>query len=284
MAANVREILGRIGNIEDIRQITRAMNAIAMTKVTRLKRRLAATAPMQEELEAFLAALLSQPSARVDPHPLTVDNGSPNVGVLVLNADRGLCGRFRGEVNRRGTELVDEAGATARLIVGGEKARSYFARRRIEPLKAYAHAYARPTMAFAREMADALIGLYRDREIGRCAAVVMRFESDLVQRIAVLPLLPLEVAPVEGEAMFEPEVPRLLDAALPILLQGRLFEALLHTRTSEEAIRRQAMRDATDNAGELVDHLRRTYYKARQQGITREIADIMGGAEALRSR
>ena len=284
MAQNVRAILHRIENIEDIRQITRAMNAIAMTKVTRLKRRLADTAPMLHDLREFVGVLAAHPRIQEDPHPLMRDNGSPRNAVLVLNADRGLCGRFRGEVNRRGEELLDEAGSDAQLLVGGEKGRAHFARRGTTILKDYARMYDQPTMTIARGIARDLIDYYLEASIGRCVAVVMRFRSDLNQKLEAVPLLPIGIEPQGGEALLEPNVVELLDLALPIYLQGVLFEALLHTRASEEAIRRQAMRDATDNADDLLDNLRRSYYKARQQGITREIADIMGGAEALRER
>jgi F-type H+-transporting ATPase subunit gamma len=284
VAQNVRAILHRIENIEDIRQITRAMNAIAMTKVTRLKKRLAATEPMLEEVRKFIGTLSASLPATSDPHPLLSGNASPRTAVLVLNSDRGLCGRFRGEINRQGEELLAEAGPEAQLLVGGEKGRAHFARREMEMLKVYARTYDTPTPEIASTIAGDLIELYEEGAIGCCVAVVMRFRSDLVQRLEVVPILPVEVPPVELEAVLEPDATSLLDAALPIYLQAMLFEALLHTRASEEAIRRQAMRDATDNANDLLVNLQRSYYKARQQGITREIADIMGGAEALRER
>lgn len=109
MAENVRAIKRRIGNIEDIRQITKAMNAIAMTKLTRMKRRLEPARPYVTALESFIAALLAQ-GTEVS-HPLLADNGSTAVGVLALNADRGLCGRFQGEINRRAEEVVTRDGA-----------------------------------------------------------------------------------------------------------------------------------------------------------------------------
>jgi F-type H+-transporting ATPase subunit gamma len=284
VAQNVRAILHRIDNIQDIRQITRAMNAIAMTKVTRLKRRLEATAPMLDELRAILGDLAAHPAVVAHPHPLMRDNGAQRPAVLVLNADRGLCGRFRGELNRRGEQLLEEEGPAAELLVGGEKARVHFSRQGVEILKAYTRSYDQPTMAIARTIAEDLIALYRQGMIGRCRMVVMRFRSDLVQRLETAKLLPIEIEARGTEELLEPNAVELLDVALPVYLQGILFEALLHTRASEEAIRRQAMKDATDNADELIGNLQRSYYKARQQGITREIADIMGGAEALRER
>jgi F-type H+-transporting ATPase subunit gamma len=283
MAIGVRTIKDRIGNIENIRQITKAMNAIAMTKVTRMKRRLSVARPYIASLEAFLAALLAQIGEGTSPHPLTVANGSPYVGILVLNADRGLCGRFKGDLNRKGYDLLKELDHNkGRILAGGEKARAYFARQRVEMLTSYVHLYENPTPAMAQKMTSDLISLYIEGKVGRVVVVGMRFISDLAQRVVAEEFLPIRVEARGPEALVEPDLKDMLDFTLPLYLQGKLFSVLLETKTSEHAIRRQAMKNATDNADDLLKALARTYNKARQQSITREIADIMGGAEALR--
>ena len=284
MAIGVRAIKGRIGNIENVRQITKAMNAIAMTKVTRMKRRLAAGQPYVGSVESFLEALLAQISANADPHPLTVENGSPYVGIVVFNADRGLCGRFKGDLNRKAHDLLSELEERGRLVIGGEKARTYFTRQRVDVLKTFVRVYEEPTSVFARTLASELISFFLKGEVGRVVLVYMKFLSDLAQRVVVEELLPIRVEAKGAEALLEPVGRRLLDTALPAYLAGRLFYALLETKTSEHAIRRQAMKNATDNAEDLLKLLTRSYNKARQQSITREIADIMGGAEALRGQ
>lgn len=283
MAQHVRAIKGRIGNIENIAQITRAMNAIAMTKVTRMKRRLAEVRPYLEELDGYIAELIGRISPDVEPHPLMAPNRSDAVGVMVLNSDRGLCGRYKGDINRRGEELLRDSGRDAQLLVGGEKARVYFARRGVEPLLSYAHVYDQPTAETARRMANDLIDLYLEGRVGRIVLVYMRFVSDLAQRLVVEEFLPVDVAAERNDVLAEPSVQEMLDISLRLSLQGRLYAALLETKTSEDAIRRQAMRNATDNAEDLLKALTRAYNKARQQAITREIADIIGGAEALRT-
>lgn len=284
MAENVREIKTRIGNIENIRQITKAMNAIAMTKVTRMKRRLAVARPYTQELEAMLASLLSRHRDIAAAHPLVAVNGSENVGILVLNSDRGLCGRFKGDLNHQAEALADENRHTARLIIGGEKARAFFARRKVETLKKYVHFYEDPTPAIAHDIASDIVAMYNQKLFGKLVIVYMHFVSDLAQQLTVEEVLPIRVEPKGGEMLIEPDPQRMLDIMLPLYLQGKLFELLLDTKTSEDAIRRQAMSSATDNADELLKSLTRSYNKARQQSITREISDIMGGAEALRSR
>jgi F-type H+-transporting ATPase subunit gamma len=114
--------------------------------------------------------------------------------------------------------------------------------------------------------------------------VYMRFVSDLAQRLAVADLLPVKVEAEPSESLVEPDLATALENTLPLYVRVKLYTAMLETKTSEDAIRRQAMRNATDNAEDLLETLRRSYNRARQQSITREIADIQGGAEALRAK
>ncbi|MFC2079362.1 ATP synthase F1 subunit gamma [Candidatus Bipolaricaulota bacterium] len=283
MAQHVRAIKGRIGNIENIGQITKAMNAIAMTKVTRMKRRLAETRPYVEGLKTFSQRMMGRLATDDEAHPLTVPNGSSVAGLLVLNSDRGLCGRYKGDLNRESEKQILELGSAGRLILGGEKARLYYARRDVPVLRTYAHVYDQPTEAIAARMTNELIDLYERGEVGRIDLMYMRFVSDLSQKLVVEPFLPIPVEVDENDDLIDPEADVMLDVALRMVLRGILYAALLETKTSEDAIRRQAMRAATDNAEDLLKNLTRAYNKARQQAITREIADIIGGAEALRT-
>jgi F-type H+-transporting ATPase subunit gamma len=282
VAQNVRAIKSRIGNIQDIGQITKAMNAIAMTKVTRMKRRLHDSRPYIEELTRFAARMLGRLTGDEEPNPLTVPNGSSIVAVFVLNADRGLCGRYKGDLNRESEKTVRDLRDTGRLVLGGEKARAYYARRNLDVLDTYAHVYDPPTEAAAARIANALIDRYERGEVGRIDLMYMRFASDLSQKLVVEPFLPVSIEPDVNDDLIDPDADVMLDAALRMLLRGTLYAALTETKTSEEALRRQAMKAATDNAEDLLKHLTRAYNKARQQAITREIADIIGGAEALR--
>ena len=284
MSQHVRAIKGRIGNIENIAQITKAMNAIAMTKVTRMKRRLAEMRPYLSDLETFISELLGRLPADAEPHPLLASNESDGVGIFVLNSDRGLCGRYKGDINRRGEDLLREHGANGHLLIGGEKARVHFARRHVEPTLLFTQTYDPPSREAATRMADAAVDLYLSRDVGRIVLVYMQFVSDLKQRLVVEEFLPVAAEPKANDMLVEPSVDEMLDISLKAYLRGRMYSALLDTKTSEDAIRRQAMRNATDNAEDLLKGLTRAYNKARQQAITREIADIIGGAEALRTK
>ncbi|MCK5828142.1 ATP synthase F1 subunit gamma, partial [Candidatus Bipolaricaulota bacterium] len=258
-------------------------NAIAMTKVTRMKRRLAETRPYIAELLSFSQRMMGRLSSDDEAHPLMTANGSSKVAIFVLNADRGLCGRYKGELNRESEKMVRKLGPDGRLILGGEKARAYYARRDVQVLGTYANVYDEPTEAIATRMADELIASYERGDVGRIDLVYMRFVSDLSQELMVEPFLPLSIDVKDNDDLIDPEADAMLDIALRMTLRATLYAALIETKTSEDALRRQAMRAATDNAEDLVKSLTRTYNKARQQAITREIADIIGGAEALRT-
>ena len=283
MGAHVRAIKSRIGNVENIGQITKAMNAIAMTKVTRMKKRLAEIRPYVEGLESFAADLIGRLPGDADPHPLLIENASDEVGILVLNADRGLCGRYKGDLNRKAESLYRDQAAHAQILAGGEKARSFFDRQGIEPLRSFAHLYDTVTADAAAQIADEVTALYREGEVGRVELVYMRFVSDLSQQLVTEELLPLSITARPNDLLVEPDVHTILDRTLPSIVRGRVFAALMETKTCEDAIRRQAMRAASDNADELLKNLTRVYNRARQQSITSEIADIIGGAEALRT-
>jgi len=282
MPIAVREIKRRIGNIQNIRQITRAMNAIAMTKLTRAKRQLAAAQPYMAALDSFLSAALAQKTDTSEPHPLTIDNGASDVGILVLSSDRGLCGRFKGDLNRKGSDLLQELGGRGKIIAGGEKALAYFVRQRVTVINSYTHVYERPDLEIAQRISKDLTSLYLEKKVGSVIVVYTHFVSDLAQRVVEKKILPVEVSETGGNILIEPDLKEMLEFVLPLYLQSKVFLALVESKTSEHAIRRQAMKSATDNAEDLLSTLTRFYNKARQQSITREIADIVGGAEALR--
>lgn len=172
------------------------------------------------------------------------------------------------------------------LIIGGERARRYFARRPVKVAKEYVNFYDRPGLPQAKEMARDLLDLFLKGNLGEIAAVYMRFGSEFRQEMAVERLLPLRRVEDQrgGEPLrlFEPSAREVLQGFALQYLTAKLYNILVESKTSEQAIRRQAMESATDNADELIEDLTLQFNKARQQEITREIADIIGGTEALR--
>jgi len=278
----LREIRHRIASIDEIRQLTKAMYTIALSRTFRLKEQLGAARAYVEGTEQVLQAILE---GLAEPHPLTLAEGEYR-GLFVVNADRGLCGRFPDELNRRTEALLTDDTA---LIIGGERARRHFARRPVKIVKEYIGFYDRPGFAQAREIAQDLLELFQAGELGEINVIYMRFINDFRQDAAVEPLLPLRAevrarGQMEPLRLYEPSAEAVLGDSALQYLTARVYNILVESKTSEQAIRRQAMKNATDNADELIQDLTLAFNKARQQAITREIADIIGGAEALREK
>jgi F-type H+-transporting ATPase subunit gamma len=277
----LREIRHRITSIDEIRQITKAMYTIALSRTFRLKEQLAASRAYAEGAEEVLQAILE---GLEGSHPLTQAEGR-YLGLFVVNADRGLCGRFPDELNLRTERLLADDTA---LICGGERARRHFARRPVKIIKEYVNFYDRPAFSQAREIAQDLLDLFQAGKLGRIDAVYMRFINDFRQEVVVEHLLPFRKEATERPArpqslrLYEPSPEGALEGFAGQYLAAKVYNILVESKTSEQAIRRQAMKNATDNADELIGDLTLEFNKARQQAITREIADIIGGAEALR--
>ncbi len=281
MAKKTRQILRRIRNVRHVRQITHAMYTIASTQVIQRKRALLSARPFGEVSGGVLGALLSAARAQGLSHPLFEPGQGEAVGALVISSDRGLCGRYNIEVNQAARRFAEEHPG-AEFFAVGEKAVRFLRRRGLGIAREYVRAYERPDPAFAARLLGDLLERFPEglREV---YVIYTRFLGELVQRVRVERLLPIEVEETPArELIVEPGLPLVLDRAARLYLLGEIYRILAEAKTSEHAMRRQAMKAATDNADELLEKLTLLYNKARQQGITREILDIMGGAEALR--
>jgi F-type H+-transporting ATPase subunit gamma len=260
------------------------MYTIAATQAIQQKKALLASRPFGEESAPRIGDLVALAMAKGVRHPFLSGVETPGTAILVINSDRGLCGRYVSDLNSAAERLAAEKNQV-KLLLGGDKAWRYFRRRPWPIAASYIHAYERPSLAMARRIQSDLLGLY-GKEVGEVYAVYMYFRGELVQRLRVEQLLPIEFLDLKKprgvDPILEPELPKLLDQALSLHLLSRLYLILVEGKTSEHAIRRQAMRAATDNADELLEKLTLRYNKARQQAITSELSDIMGGVEALR--
>ncbi|MFP3953576.1 MAG: ATP synthase F1 subunit gamma [Candidatus Acetothermia bacterium] len=287
-----REVKSRIANISDIKQITKAMNAIAMAKVTSLKKKISNARPYYNSLTEKKRTLLR--SSEEVKHPLLERNGSDVIGCLSLNSDRGLAGNYTIDINRSTRDFINSKDQTVTLFTGGDKGERYF-RSWGQMEKSWVDFYTNPEFRHAEEIGSEMAARFSRGEMSELWVIYMKFYSDLKQELTIEKILPMAVEPKEGEEdipsasasdeyLYEPEEEEILDRFLISAFYEKIYWILLHTKTSEHAIRRRAMRDATDNASELIDELTIAYNKARQQQITREIADIIGGAEALRGK
>lgn len=284
--ATMRDIRRRIHSIENTKQITRAMQMVAAAKLRKTQERVIAARPYSETLRQVLQRVVASASSEIE-HPLLSRREVQRVGVVVFTADRGLCGGYNANVNRTAQHLLASlpAGQQAQLIVIGRKGRDYFQRRGQAIFRQYLDLGDDPNFIQARELARELVSLYTSATVDRISLVYTQFFSPGRQRPQAMQFLP--VAQVEAGAqeardyLYEPAPQELLGVLLPRYIETLVYQVLLDSKASEQGARMIAMESATKNAGEMIENLTLTYNKARQAAITKEITEIVGGAEAL---
>ncbi len=272
------------------------MELIAATRVVKAQTRAHAARPYASRITAVIEDIAAS-GARAD-HPLMREGGDAGrVGFVVISSDRGLAGPYNSTVIRAAErELMSTRaeGQDYSLVLIGRKARDYFRFRNYRVDASYEGMTDNPVYEQAREVAREVCGRFVAKEVDRVLLVYMEFVSLGSQKVAVRRFLPLasvsEIARLgEGTAEareafeFEPSPEGVLEALLPRYAESRLFSAMLDASASEHANRQRAMKAATDNAEELIVKLTRMMNRARQDAITTEIMEIVGGAEALRS-
>jgi|TARA_Y100000588_G_scaffold149062_1_gene163111 F-type H+-transporting ATPase subunit gamma len=284
----------RIGSVQNTKKITRAMELIAATRVVKAQQRARMAKPYAEQITSVIENLAAG-GAEVDHPLLRQAEKVERVGVIVISSDRGLAGPYNSSVIKAAERQVQNArseGADYSLIVIGKKARDYFAFRNYA-IDSYTDGISdNPSYEDARRIAEEVAALFTDGRIDRVELVYTEFLSLGSQKVATRRFLPLEStesiaaegdAGVSGAFEFEPSPEGVLEALLPRYVEARLFGALLESAASEHANRQRAMKAATDNAEELITKLSREMNQARQDAITTEIMEIVGGAEALGS-
>ncbi len=295
MAGGQERILRRrIRSVESTKKITRAMELIAASRIVKAQARVHAAVPYANGITDVVRNLQSAGGGA--NHPMLVEREAVRrVAHVVFTADRGLCGAYNSSVIRATEAEMREHAARNHdyeLVAVGRKAESYFRFRNYNIESVYTGFTDNPSYEDARAIAQPLIARYEAGELDRVQLVYTRFISAGRQEIVVRALLPLadeDLTPGEevdtGGASyeFEPDPDTILDRLLPRYAEARVYAALLNAAASEHAARQRAMKAATDNAEELIRNLRRVMNRARQDSITTEIMEIVGGAEALRS-
>jgi F-type H+-transporting ATPase subunit gamma len=284
----------RIGSVKNTKKITRAMELIAATRVARAQQRARAARPYSEQLTGVIENLAAG-GADVD-HPLLrqAENVS-DVAFVVCAGDRGLAGPYNSAVLRaaeREIQAVRADGGDYRILAIGKKATDYFGFRGYNVDSSYGGFTDNPTYEDARNVARRVRELFDSGDVDQVDLIYTEFVSLGTQRPVVRRFLPLEsTAVMAGEGggdeaalagfSFEPSAEGVLSDLLPRYVEARLFAALLDAAASEHANRQRAMKAATDNAEELIVKLSRAMNRARQEAITTEIMEIVGGAEGL---
>jgi len=271
----------RIRTVRATQKITRAMELIAASQIVRAQGRIAGAAPYLNGIAEVLAEAAADAG----------DTAGRVLGVAVV-ADRGLCGGYNANVLRP-TERLVRSGATSgveyRLVTVGRKAQSFFRFRHIEVERSFSGFSDRPTFEDARAAAAAITPPFLDEQVDQVLIVSTRFLSAGTQVVETRQLLPLpepagddDRPPTSGYTEFEPESPDLLVELVPRYVEAAVFGAFLEASASEHTARQRAMAAATENADDLVKTLTIVMNRARQEAITTEIMEIVGGAEALR--
>ena len=281
--ASQRDIRRRIGSVKNIKQITRAMQFVAASKLKRAQDATLAARPYSQKLDEVLADLAAVLDG--DEHPLLATPEGGKRLIVLITTDRPLSGPLNTNIVRFvARDIIDKPGDVA-VITVGRKGRDAMRRTGV-PLEAHFATFGdRPSFADVLPLArlirdDYLAGTYSQVDL-----VFSRFVSTLIQKpelVQVLPITP--TADTEGipgnQFIFEPSAAAVLEQLLPRYLATRLFQAVLEAKASEESSRMVAMKSATENAEELIEDLRLSYHKVRQSNITREMIEIASGANA----
>jgi F-type H+-transporting ATPase subunit gamma len=293
--ASVQDIRRRIRSITNTRKITRAMELVAAAKLRKAQTRIEAMRPYADRMLELMAGT-ARASSSVRGLPLLQQREEQStVAIVPLTGDRGLAGAFNSQILRRalalGRELRGE-GKDVRWVGVGRKGAGSLRFRRIELVGEFTGFTDQPRYADAQAIAHRLSELYTSEEVDRVVIVDNHFESPLVQRVTVQDVLPLSGDLLEtdaeerqedalrGDFIFEPEPEEILARLLPVYVETELYRALLESAASEHGARMTAMRNASKNAGELIDDLTLAMNRARQAEITQEILEVVAGADA----
>ncbi len=293
MGAQLRIVRRRIRSVQSTKKITRAMELIASSRIVKAQQRVEASRPYAIQLTKAMEDLARQTGSV--QHPLLEDRESPSkAGILVMTSDRGLAGAYNANVLKIAEGLFRDArgrGLEPVVYAVGKKGIGYFRFRGVSMRTSWQGFSEVPPYEEAQRIGRTLIKDFADEEIDELHAAYTDFRSAFTLRATAkrfLPIAPEEVTGkglgiVHPEYLFEPEPDEILDHLLPQYVVTKVYAALLESAASENAARRRAMKAATDNAEDLIKVLTRQANRARQDEITTEIMEIVGGAEALGS-
>ena len=290
----LREVRSRIGGVQKTQKITRAMKMVAAAKLRRAQSRIVAARPYARKMKELLEDLAQVPDLQasdlIAPRPVK------NIAIVVVTSDRGFCGAFNANVFRAVQAHFDAQppGVHASLLCVGKKGVDYFAKRGYNVTGRFIGVYGNLAFSWAQSFAGDLIARYRKGEFDRVDVVYNEFKSIAQQRVRVEQFLPISTPQQAGatpraavkrlpDYIYEPDRLSILFTLLPRHLNFQIWRILLESSTAEEGARMAAMENATENAREMISTLQLQYNKARQAAITKELLEVVSGAEALRS-
>ena len=285
--ATLRDIQRRIRSVQSTQKITKAMKLVAASKFRRAQERILAARPYATKMRELLAGLGGQ--AGDEPNPLLTRRESGRKRLVIITADKGLCGAFNSNILRESLRFLRGAAeASVTLVVVGKKARDFYRRRQFTVKSEMLGIFDRLAYSHAQELAGGLMQDYLAGEVDEVHLLYNEFRSVAVQHPVRQQLLPIETASDGGnegpqeEYLYEPGPEAILASLLPRHVTVQVYRALMESAAGEYGARMTAMEAASKNAREMIHLLTIQYNKARQERITKELLDIVGGAEALR--
>ncbi len=281
--ASLQDIRRRIKSVKSIQQITNAMNMVATSRLRKAKEAAVANKPYADKMAQVVADIAA--NAGDFSHPLLEVHPEGKQLYLVVASDKGLAGAYAGNIFKTAVGHIEDK-ANTQIVVVGRKAEAFFRNREYDIVQAYTGISERPTYEDAKEIAADLISRFVSGEVKEINMIYTRFVSAISCVPETVKLLPFGDLAGEGgshtEYIYEPDAQSVLGFMLPQYLITTIYAALLQAAASELSSRMNAMSNATDNAQELIAKLDLHYNKVRQAGITSEITEIVGGAEALK--
>ena len=295
--ASLRSIRSRIKSVRNMQKITKALKLVSAAKLRRAQDAVVRTRPYAQLLDELLGSLArAGAEAEGAPHPLMEKREPKRIEVLLLTSDRGLAGGFNANIIRRAQRFVVEEGAKYEAIqfsTIGRRGRDFAKKRGIETRRDYTGFFGKLRYAMAKEVADDLIAEFEAKKLDAVYLLYNQFKSAMTQVITLTQLLPIVAPPqqeqkagtggiITPEHIYEPSRAVLLEQLVPKQLAMQIWRSLLESEASEHGARMTAMESATKNASETIGRLSLQYNRARQAAITKELMEIVSGAEALK--
>jgi F-type H+-transporting ATPase subunit gamma len=294
--ATLREVRARISGVKKTQKITKAMKMVAAAKLRRAQTAVVAARPYARSIGALLKHLVQ--SVDTSLNPLLAPRDVQSVALVVVTSDRGLCGAFNASLIRAAVNHIETNYAqvqredTLRIFCIGKKGLDYFAKRHYKVAGSYIGVYNNLVYGQAQAIAREIVEGYLKGEFDRVEVVYNEFKSVAQQRIIVEQFLPVPTGSVEDtekparpstiDYIYEPSAVAVVNALVPCHLHFQIWKMLLESNAAEQGARMAAMDNATENANEMISHLQLVYNKARQASITKELLEVVGGAEALK--
>lgn len=284
--ASLKQIRRRISGVTSTRQITRAMKMVAAAKMRRAQENMARARSYSWKLQEVISSL----AAHTDPdkHPLLAHREAQRIGVVCVSSDRGMAGSFNSNICRTTQKfLEDHADLDVELITMGRKAYDFFRKRGVTIYRNFRGVFQDLNHSQASAIGSTLIDQYINGKFDRYIFVYNEFKNAMQQNLIEEQLLPVKAHEIMStwqtiDFIFEPDTSSVLGNLLPLYITNRVWHVLLESYASEQAARMTAMDTATENADELIESLTLQFNKVRQATITKELLEIVGGAEGLK--